>query len=691
MEVITLIRKEKQARLQFSRTDKSVNVLDEACISQLEAHLDALEADPPNVLVLESGMPGCFIAGADLDVIAAVEDQSQATALAHRGQAICDRIEKLASVSVALVHGACMGGGLELALACDYIVAVKDSKTRLALPEIKIGIHPGFGGCVRLPKRVGWLTATDMILTGRKVDAGRAKRIGLASLVCEAEQGDAAITYLATRGKAGKRRLKPAWLHLWPARALFFQQVEKRAMQRLKHLEIESAYPAVPATIALLKQIIGVGDAVALRREAESLGRLAVTPTCRNLIRVFHLGESLKKQDAVKRGREAAGKISKTAVYGAGVMGSGIAWVAARNTDVDLHEVAAEPLGRGMKGLARLASRDARRFARIRPVMDNSGLKDCDVVIEAVLEELKVKRALWQEIGKHVPKDTLLLSNTSSLSISDMQQRIKGGERIAGLHFFNPAPKMPLVEVVAGSKTSDVTLDTTAALAASWGKYPVIVADKPGFLVNRCLMPFMASALALIEAGQKPEHVDGVLKTFGMPMGAIELADRVGLDICQHVGSHLGDAFGDRFEMPEWFGRMVKDGLLGAKSGKGFFIYEKGEKQGLNPDLGHYLDIVSTEHETDAELTDDQVMSGDAIVDACLIPMLVEALSCLGAGVVEDAVHLDAAFIFGIGFPPFRGGLLRYFAGRNRPELRQSMADQGFEIPDNLEVLNDFA
>ncbi|MDX8407409.1 MAG: 3-hydroxyacyl-CoA dehydrogenase NAD-binding domain-containing protein, partial [Mariprofundaceae bacterium] len=398
---------------------------------------------------------------------------------------------------------------------------------------------------MRLPKRVGWLSATDMILSGRAVDAKRARRMGLAALNCEAEQVDAAVTYVARRGKAGKRKLKPAWLWLWPARALFFQQVEKRVMQRLHHLDIEDAYPAVPATIAVLKQIIGASDAVALQREAESLGRLAVTPTCKNLVRVFHLGESLKKQDAVKRGRKAAGRIKRTAVYGAGVMGSGIAWVAARNTEVDLHEVAAEPLGRGIKALARLARRDADRLARIRPTLDNSGLKDCDVVIEAVLEELKVKRALWQEVGKHVPKGALLLSNTSSLSVSDMQQRIKGADRIAGLHFFNPAPKMPLVEVVAGSKTSDATLDTTAALAASWGKYPVIVEDKPGFLINRCLMPFMAAALQLIEAGQKPEHVDGVLKNFGMPMGAIELADRVGLDICQHVGSHLGDAFGN--------------------------------------------------------------------------------------------------------------------------------------------------
>ncbi|PJA31543.1 MAG: fatty oxidation complex subunit alpha, partial [Zetaproteobacteria bacterium CG_4_9_14_3_um_filter_53_7] len=538
MEVVRLIRTGNLARLHFERSDKSVNVLDALCITQLEAHLQSLEADAPATLVLESGMSGCFIAGADLDIIAAVTDVTEATKLAERGQAICRRIEVLPAVSIALVHGACMGGGLEVALGCDYIVAVNDKRTQLALPEIKIGIHPGFGGCVRLPKRVGWLKAVEMILSGSSVDAQRAKRIGLAALSCEAEQQENAIRHLAARGKVKQRKFCPWWLKLWPAKVLFFQQVEKRTCARLKHLDVKEAYPAIPAAIALLKEIVDMSDGLALAREAESLGELAVTPTCKNLIRVFHLGEALKKQDAARRGRDAVGAFKKTAVYGAGVMGGGIAWVASKTMDVDLHEVAAEPLSRGMQGIGRLANlrgrMDYKRLARIRPVLDKSGLSDADVVIEAVLEDIKVKRALWTDVGKHVPKGALLLSNTSSLSISDMQQRRANAGRIAGLHFFNPAPKMPLVEVIAGEKTTAETIDKTCALAASWGKYPVIVADRPGFLVNRCLMPFMVSALKLLEAGQKPAHVDGALKNFGMPMGAIELADRVGLDICLH-------------------------------------------------------------------------------------------------------------------------------------------------------------
>lgn len=697
MQVVSLIQDDNISRLHFARTDKSVNVLDEACMLQLEAHLDTLEAAPPTALVLESGLPGCFIAGADLDLIEAVTDANVASRLAERGQSLCRRIEVLPSVSVALVHGACMGGGLELALACDYIVAVDDPRTQLALPEINIGIHPGFGGCVRLPKRVGWMQAVEMILSGHSVDAKRARRMGLAALCSKAEQGDDAVRYLLAKGKVSERKFRPWWLRFWPARWLFFQQVEKKAMARFHHLDVDVAYPAIPAVLALLKAIMGMSEGIALAREAQSLGQLAITPTCKNLIRVFHLGDALKKQPAARRGRDAVAGLHKLAVYGAGVMGSGIGWVASKTMHVDLHEVASEPLARGMKGLGRLATRkghvDSARLGRIRPTMDNSGLNDTDVVIEAVLEDIKVKRKLWLDVGKVVSKNTLLLSNTSSLSISAMQHRRANAGRIAGLHFFNPAPKMPLVEVIAGEKTTDDTLDKTCALAVSWGKYPIIVADRPGFLINRCLMPYMAAALRLLEAGQQPEHVDGALKHFGMPMGAIELADRVGLDICHHVGIHLSEAFAHQQAMPDWFDRMVADGLLGEKSGTGFFVYDKGKQGGLNPGLGGYLPSLQRkkEKEFDAAMTSSAaVMASDDIVAACLIPMLVEALRCLDEQVVDDPQHLDAAFVYGIGFPPFRGGVLRYFASIHTADLIARIQKLGLDVPANMEVLDAF-
>lgn len=708
--VLQLKRKKDRVILSFSRSDKPVNILDEACMLALEGYLDELESSPPAVLVLQSDTAGCFIAGADIHAIAAVQDAEKGTQLAKRGQSVCLRIEQLSSVSVAVVQGVCLGGGLELAMACDYIVAVADDKTRLGLPEIKIGIHPGFGGCIRLPRRVGWTVATPMILSGRAVDAKRAKRIGLADMLCHEEQVEQAIEKLAAQGKVKVDVMKPKWFALWPARRLFFMLAERKLRARFQDVDMDQAYPALVGTLNALRAISGLKGNAAYAWEANSIGHLAVTPTCKHLIRVFFLGEALKHQDAVKKGKLTVAKLQHTAVYGAGVMGSGIAWVAAKGGTVDLHDLSPEALSHGLQSAAIIAKRDRQRgqqrLQRIRPSLDGSGLAAADVVVEAILEKIEVKKSLWADVEEQVSRQTLLLSNTSSLSLSEQQEDLKYPGRLAGLHFFNPAPKMPLVEIIAGEKTTKKTLQTVAALAVHWGKFPVIVADRPGFLVNRCLMPFMTAALRLLEQGQSAQHIDGVLKNFGMPMGAIELADRVGLDICLHVGEHLSGALEGhgQFAMPDWFAKMVADGLLGEKSGSGFYTYNKGKRQEPSAALDSYLppDASSSVHanmhvntaqekEFDANIVDrPSVMAGQEVIDACLIPMLLESLRCLEDSVLDNAEYLDAALVYGIGFPPFRGGLLCYFAGRERSELRQTITDLGFEPPVNLEVLNDF-
>jgi 3-hydroxyacyl-CoA dehydrogenase/enoyl-CoA hydratase/3-hydroxybutyryl-CoA epimerase len=688
--VLQLKRKKDRATLLFSRSDKPVNVLDEACMQALENYLDELEASPPEFLLLQSDITGCFIAGADIHAIAAVKSAEEGAQLAKRGQVVCSRIENLSSVSVAVVQGVCLGGGLELAMACDYIIAVHDDKTRMGLPEIKIGIHPGFGGCVRLPKKVGWPMATQMILSGRIVDAKRAKRIGLADILCHEEQRTSAIDKLAAQGKAKLAHIKP--------RQLFFILAERKLRAKFQDLDMEQSYPALMGALNALRAISGLSGDTAYSWEADSIGRLAVTPTCKHLIRVFFLGEALKHQEAVKKGKPAAAKLQHTAVYGAGVMGSGIAWVAAKSGDVDLHDVSSEALSHGLKSASTFARRDPSRMQRIRPSLDGSGLATSDMVIEAIVEKIDVKQSLWAEVEGQVSRQTLLLSNTSSLSLSEQQEGLKYPGRLAGLHFFNPAPKMPLVEIIAGKKTTKKTLQTVAALAVHWGKFPVIVADRPGFLVNRCLMPFMTAALRLLEKGQSAKHIDGVLKNFGMPMGAIELADRVGLDICLHVGEHLSSALAGngQFAMPDWFAKMVADGLLGQKSGSGFYSYNKGKRQEPYEALDRYLPSnahinAAQEKEFDANMADDAlVMRAQDVIDACLIPMLLESLCCLEEGVLDSTEYLDAALVYGIGFPPFRGGLLCYFAGRERSELRQTIADLGFELPANLEVLDDF-
>jgi len=670
-----LSRDGETARLRLAREDKSVNVLDAETMVALESAIDELERDPPQILRIESGMPGCFVAGADIDAIAGVTSAAEAAALALRGQQLCSRIEQLPSISIALVQGACMGGGLELALSCDRIVAIHDAKTQLALPEIKIGIHPGFGGCVRLPRRVGWPKAIEMILSGSSVDAKKAKRIRLADLACHAEEADAAVAYLAKRGKRAKVAAGPFWLRLPLVKQLFFAVVRRQVLARLGAVDVASAYPAVLATLDLLPRLVGRGDASAYPLEAESLGRMAVTPSCKSLIRVFRLGEALKKQAAVKQGKEAAAAIKRTAQFGAGVMGSGIAWVAAKGGEVSLHDINDEAVGRGMAELSRLAKRDKERFARIRPAFDRKGLGHTQAVIEAVLEQIAVKRTLWRELEAAVPSDCLLLTNTSSLSVSEMQEGLMHPERVVGMHFFNPAPKMPLVEIVAGEASSPQAVAATAALAARWGKFPVVVADRPGFLVNRCLMPSLCAALWLLDGGISPKRVDRALKRFGLPMGAIELADRVGLDICRHVADHLHSTLGDRYLLPQWFAPMVESGLRGAKSEAGFFLYTHGKQGEVNPKLAEFLPSTG------------EARSEALIVDRCLLPMLVEALACLAEGVVEDPDHLDAAMIYGTGFPPFLGGPLHYFGSIPRNELEARIKLHRLPMPENLGVL----
>lgn len=688
MDLVTLTRKGRRATLRFGRSDKRVNVLDEPCIVQLEEVLNALEADPPEVLVFASDVPGCFIAGADIDVILAIDDEEEARSLAERGQGLCRRIEDLPSVSIAVVSGACLGGGLELALACDHLLAVRGEKTRLGLPEIRLGIHPGFGGCVRLPKKVGWMKAVDMILSGKPVDANQAGAIGLADLVCHAGEENRGIRFLAQKGKRERKVFRPWWLKLWPAKRLFFSRVRKRVAERFKHLDLREAYPAIPATIDLLEEIMGLSDGLAYAREAESIGRLIVTPTCKNLIHVFRLGEALKHQDAVRKGEKHAARVKRVAVYGAGVMGSGIAWVASKTGWVDLHDVSKEALAKGMRAIHTIAKGEAPRMERIRPALDDSGLALADAIIEAVIEDIDAKNALWKAVEGKVGNDALLLSNTSSLSISSMQKVCKRPGRMAGMHFFNPAHKMPLVEVIAGSETDMRTIQCVSALAVRWGKYPVIVKDAPGFLVNRCLLPYLASALKLAEQGQRVEHLDGALKAFGMPMGAFELMDRIGLDICWHVGLHLSSAL-DTFEaLPEWLGRMVNDGLLGAKVGKGFFLYSGGKQGSVNPEIARYGLHVAEKTGTDADIGDAVEPLEDArILDACLLPMLAEALHCLREEIVERPDHLDAAMVYGIGFPPFRGGLMRYFSQTEVEDLRQRFKAVGLQLPSNFEQL----
>ncbi|MDX8412471.1 MAG: 3-hydroxyacyl-CoA dehydrogenase NAD-binding domain-containing protein [Mariprofundales bacterium] len=655
-------------RIRFGDKTAAVNVLDRATLMQLELLLDQLEQAPPPLLLLDSALPHCFIAGADIREIEAVTNANEASQLVQQGQAICQRFHTLPSITIAIISGSCMGGGLELALACDYIIAVQHHATKLGLPEVKIGIHPGFGGCVRLPQRVGWPQAVTMITTGMAVDDKRANNIGLSDITCHAGAVDRAVALLQSRGKRSSTVPQPWWFRVWPVRQLFFILAERKMAQQFSHVDVATCYPALPAALKLLREIYGMNDGLALAREAESLAKLAESSACKHLIRCFFLGQSLKSKPA----NTTLPKQSTVAVYGAGIMGHGIAWVASKGGRVDLHDMAAAPLSRAMAALTKIDRSHGKRIEQLRPALDDSGLAQCGVVIEAVLESIEVKQALWQRIEPLVADDTLLLSNTSSLSISEQQQGVTHPERLAGLHFFNPAPKMPLVEIIAGEKTSSATIEKVRKLAISWGKFPVVVADQPGFLVNRCLLPYIGAAFTLLSAGESVQRIDSALKCYGMPMGALELADRIGLDICLHVGTQLEQAFGARMAVPDWLQTVVDDGILGKKSGAGFYNFTT-KTPTINSAILHYFGgkkPAEKAFDANMEKGDASGMGNQQIVDRCLLPLITEALRCLQEKVVSSADQLDAAMIFGIGYPPFRGGPLHDFSNHhNHAEL----------------------
>ncbi|MDQ6961589.1 MAG: 3-hydroxyacyl-CoA dehydrogenase NAD-binding domain-containing protein [Mariprofundaceae bacterium] len=660
MQTLSLIHGENFSRLIFDRDDKKLNVLDACCMQDLACLLDQLEENPPAILMIQSAKPHCFVAGADIDVIAAQEDEHQAKQLAERGQHLFRRLENLSTRTIAIVRGACLGGGLELALSCDDIIAVDCAATRLALPEIRLGIHPAFGGCVRLPKRIGWPKAVDMILSGRSLNAKKANKLGLVALCCDVSAIADAETFILKQKKT-KKRATPLWYYVWPLRAFFFMQVRKRVLSKVAHVS-DHAYPALKATLDLLQELYGMSDDLGFAKEAESLGKVAITSSCHRLIRTFKLGQALKNQ--YRKEKVDVTGIEDVAVYGAGVMGSGIAWLAAKKHHVDLHEVSDKILTLGMCQLDILAKLDASSLTNIRPSLHDNGLNQVQVVIEAVSENMALKQKLWQELEAKVSPDCLLLSNTSSLSITEMQSCLEHPKRMAGLHFFNPVHKMPLVEVIAGEQTDPEVIKQLCALMNGWGKYPLVVKDCPGFLVNRCLLPYIKAALDLLAQGQDAIHIDRCLKHFGMPMGVFELMDRIGIDICWHVGQQLGHDF------PDWLEKMVQKGHLGAKTGKGFFLYRGKVQTTLNPVL--HADITA--------LATDDGWSCHRILDACLLPMLLEAWRCLDEDVVQCKDHLDAAMIYGIGFPPFHGGLLHYFEQQNREDLLQRMESLSLNI-----------
>jgi 3-hydroxyacyl-CoA dehydrogenase / enoyl-CoA hydratase / 3-hydroxybutyryl-CoA epimerase len=655
------------ATLTFDSPDRKVNVFDRAALAELEALVGELAGrDDVGCLVLVSAKPGSFIAGADVELIAAVTDADEAEAGVRLGQAIFAAWEALPYPTVAAIAGTCLGGGTELALASTWRVVADRPETRIGLPETRLGIIPAWGGCTRLPRRVGLAAALDLILSGRRISARSALKLGFADALLPAAGFLGYVRDFATAklgGAAGARRraagggLKGLLLEGNPlGRRIVLDQARKQVLARTR-----GRYPAPLAALDAVRAGLDGGPRAGFDAEAKAAAGLAVSPTAKNLIHVFQLSERAKKPTAAERGEPRA--VAVAAVVGAGTMGGGIGQLIAHETGVPvrLKDIAPAALAGGMAHAARLVAKlverrrlsapaARREMALLQPTLDYSGFRRADLVIEAIVEKLPVKQRVFAELAAAVRDDAILASNTSSLSIDAIAGDVPHPERVVGMHFFNPVDKMPLVEVIAGARTSPAAVATVAAFARRLGKTPVPVKDGPGFLVNRLLGFYSVEALQLLGEGYKIDDLDAAMTDWGMPVGPFVLTDEVGVDVAIEVAHVLHAAFADRLPLPAWVDRPVADGRLGRKNGRGFYVYRGGERRSPDPGVYAALGLEPKIAEPDRRY----------LAERMVLPMVNEAARCLAEGVVAGAGDLDLALIMGTGFPPFRGGLCRW-------------------------------
>jgi len=615
-------------------------------------------------VVVQSGKPGSFVHGADVREIARLRERADAFEQSRDGQRIFRRLEHLTVPTLAAVDGMCLGGGTELILACDYRIASDDPATRLGLPEVKLGILPGFGGSVRLPRLVGIQSALDLILTGRVITPERAKRIGLIDRVVPKTRFDAEVSaflkeILAAKvqRRARRKSLQKRLLEdTGPGRSLLFSLARRKVESQTK-----GWYPAPLRALRLIADTHGVQIERALAMEAEALAELAVTRESRSLIRVFLLQQAARRKLGDKE-LATARRVERAAVLGAGVMGGSIAeLIAAHDIPVLLKDIQQQALDAGLRHANELLQKAARKgvfgsgeaglkFALIQGTLSYEKFGEVDLAIEAIVERMAVKQQVLQDVEEHIPPHAIFATNTSSLSVSTLAEVSQRPEQVVGIHFFNPVHRMPLVEVVRADRTSDDTLASAFSFALSMGKTPVLVADRPGFLVNRLLAPYLNEAAYLLEDGCDVRAIDQALEDFGMPMGPCRLLDEVGLDIAEHVALEMERAFGERMRPSGLVDSMSADGLLGRKNGRGFYRYEQGKRKGVEPTVARRFSGAGARPAPDDE----------DIRRRCLYLMVNEAAYALEEKVVETAGELDLALVMGIGFPPFRGGLLSW-------------------------------
>lgn len=646
---------------------ESMNTLKDTFADEVGQLLNRLEDDRDiKGVVFISGKKGSFIAGADINMINDCETAADTESLARKGQAMFDRIEQLKVPVVAAIDGACLGGGLELAMACHVRVCTDNAKTQLGLPEVQLGLLPGSGGTQRLPALVGVQQGLTMILTGKQLRPKQALKAGLvdeivpASILLEAAiQQAQKATPSKNRSSNRKPPLKGVSKVLEATsygRGVIFKKAAEQAQKKS-----QGNYPAIDKIIETVKIGVEKGREAGLDAEARSFGELAMTPESYQLRQIFFATTEMKKETGADGVKPA--DIHRVGVLGGGLMGGGIAFVTAakaglpaRIKDIS-HDGIRHALHYSYERLNKKVKRRHMRRAEMEKTMlqlsgslDYSGFERVDVVIEAVFEDLELKQKMVADVEANAKPETIFATNTSSLPITQIAAKAQRPENVIGLHYFSPVDKMPLAEIITHEGTSNETIATTVALAKKQGKTPIVVKDGAGFFVNRILAPYMNEAARLVLAGEPIEHVDKSLVKFGFPVGPITLLDEVGIDVGAKVAAILRKELGARFDPPAAFDKLIDDDRKGKKNQKGFYQYGSSVK-GKPVDQSVYSLL---------NISPNQNLDGEAIAELCILPMLNEAAYCLQEGIIRSARDGDIGSIFGIGFPPFLGGPFRY-------------------------------
>ena len=651
--------------LSFDDPDRRVNLLDSKSLDALRATVAALKAKggvAPRALLLVSGKENQFIAGADVNEFQKLESPQEAEAKAKDAQLLFQEIRELPYPLIAAINGPCMGGGTELTLAFDYRLASDSRSFSIALPEVMLGILPGFGGTQRLPKRIGLIASLDLLLTGRALDSKRARRVGVIDDIIPRERFNERAAVWVEAFLAGKkpRVVRVSFAQkllqsLPPFRSYVLEQARKKVMA-----QSGGHYPAPLEILRVLESTLGKPIAQGLKTERKAVAKLLFTAASIHLRRIFLLREAAKREPPALHARS----VSRASVLGAGTMGGEIAYLlSSRDIHVRLRDIKPEPILHSLTHAKKLFDKEASRgrltkaeleqaMARIEPTLALDGLGRADIVIEAVVEDLAIKQGIFRELEALVPETCVLATNTSSLSVRAIAKNCIRPQRVVGMHFFNPVTRMPLVEVICHEGSDEAAVETVVALARRMGKTPIVVGDEPGFLVNRILMPYLGEAVSLVERGTPVESIDRALRGFGMPLGPCELLDEIGLDVARKVAHVLEEAFGERMPRTGLLDKLVSEGTLGKKSGRGFYRYENGKRAGVNPALAAPTSKKGAEAAAGPP--------AEEIVERLVDAMINEATMALEERVAFSAGDVDLAMVLGTGFPPFRGGLLRH-------------------------------